>query len=149
MPARWMQAKLIKRAKERQAWARPLSVKSGIQPNRDVISQYQRTAKGLGQEEAKTRFPNVAPGKYEINDRIEEILQHFNDPLFILVLENSFHRVRLYFNSRRDAFILQWVSWKERTVRISIVYTSQNRARQLWEQDKVTWKVKKSLPCKS
>lgn len=146
MPARWMQAKLIKRAKERRAWARPLSVKSGIQPNRDVIAQYQRTAKGLGEEEARTRFPNVAPGRKDINDRIDEILQHFDDPLFFCVLDNNFHRVRVYFNSRRNSFILQWVNWKERVVRISIIYTSQDRARQLWEQDRVTWKVKRNLP---
>lgn len=148
MPARWMQAKLIKRARERRAWARPLSVKSGIQPNRDVIQQYQRTAKGLGVEEARTRFPNVAPGKVDIRDRIEEILEHFNDPLFVCVLENSVQRVRLYFNSQRNQFILQWVSWKERTVRISIIYNTQDRARMLWEQDRVTWKVKKRLPAK-
>lgn len=146
MPARWMEQKRNKQRRERRAWARPLSVKSGIVPNRQVIQQYQATAKGLGMEEARTRFPNVAPGKYEINERIEEILSQFNDPLFICILENAVQRVRVFFNSKKTCFIFQQVSWKTREVRISITYPSMERAEQVYAQGKVCWKAKKSLP---
>ncbi len=66
MPARWLQTKVIKLKRQRRAWARPLSVKSGIQANREVVKQYQDTVKGLGKEIGEVRFPNVAAGKHEM-----------------------------------------------------------------------------------
>lgn len=146
MPARWMEGKLIKQRRMRRAWARPLSVKSGIQPNRDVIQQYQRTAKGLGVEEARTRFPNVAPGRHDIQDRIDEILQQFEDPMFITLVDNLFQRCRLYFNSQKNVCVLQHVDWRSRVVRISISYPKLTRARHAFESDSVRWRIKKDLP---
>ena len=153
MPARWMEAKKIKQRRERRAWSRPFTVKSGIIPNRGVIQQYQATAKGLGLEEAKTRFPNVAPGKHDINERIDEIIEgfrvegqkRFDDPLFITVIDNTLQRCRVFFNSQKTCFILQHVSWKERVVRISISYANMDRAQQVWVQGKVTWRVKRLI----
>lgn len=146
MGARWMEAKKLKQRKMRRAWARPLSIKSGIQPNREIIRQYQDTAKGLGQPIARAIYANVAPGKYDINDRIEEILSQFDDPLFVTIIENNYQRIRLFFNSEKTCWIIQHVNWRTREVRISITYRSKDRALQVWVQSKVVWKHKKSLP---
>lgn len=143
MPRKW---KPGEQKRMRRAWAKPLAIRSGIQPNREIIQQYRKTAQGLGQEEARTRFPNVAPGKKEIQDRIEEILHVFDDPLFITIIENTIQRCRLYFNSQHNCYLLQHVNWRTREVRISITYASKDRALQVWVQSKVCWKYKKDLP---
>lgn len=150
MANRVMAAKKRKERKQRRAWARKYSIRSGIQSNREVIAQYHRTAAGLGLEEARTRFPNVSPGKKDISDRIEEILQHLNDPLcFDIFPENSYQRVRLFFNSKKTVFIIQHMNYKEGACRLSISYASAERAIQVWNTDKVIWKVKKSIPSSS
>lgn len=146
MVARWMQGKILKQRRMRRAWARPLSIKSGIQPNRAIIQQYRKTAEGLGKEEASTRFPNVAPGRRDIQDRIEEILHVFDDPLFVTILDNAIQRCRIFFNSRKDCFVIQHVDWRKREVRLSITYSSMDRALQVWVQSKTCWKVFKDLP---
>lgn len=143
MPRKW---KPGEKKRMRMAWAKPLAIKSGIQPNREIIAQYRRTAQGLGLEEAKTRFPNVAPGRKDIQDRLEEILQEFDDPLFITIIDNSIQRCRLFFNSNHNCYILQHVDWRKREVRISITYATKQRAMQVWVQSKVCWKYKKDLP---
>lgn len=143
MPRKW---KPGEQRRMRRAWARPLSIRSGIQPNREIIQQYRKTAQGLGEKIATDRFPNVSPGRVDIQDRIEEILRVFDDPLFITVIDNSLQRCRLYFNSKHDCYLLQHVNWRTREVRISITYSSRDRAMQVWVQSRVCWKFKKSLP---
>lgn len=150
MGNRVMAAKARKERRQRRAWARKLSIKSGIQPNREVLKQYKRTAAGLGLEEARTRFPNVAPGRKDISDRIEEILQHLNDPLFFDIFpENVHQRVRLFFNSQKTIFIIQHMNYKEGACRLSITYASSERAIQVWNTGKVIWKVKKAISSSS
>lgn len=147
MPARWLQAKVIKRKKERRAWARPMSVKSGIQANREVVKQYQDTVKGLGKEIGEVRFPNVAPGRHELmlryqtpGDPLRGIIDDIRDPMFIKLVDNSRQRCRVYFNSGMTCFILQWVDWRKRIVYLSITYASSARAIDAWMTDKVKWK---------
>lgn len=147
MANRVMAAKTLKMRRQRRAWARPFSIKSGIQPNRETIQQYKRTAAGLGLEEARTRFPNVSPGKKDISDRIEEVLQHFNDPLFFDIFpENTYQRVRLFFNSRKTIFVIQHMNYKDNACRLSITYASAERAIQVWNTGKVIWKSRKEIP---
>lgn len=143
MPRKW---KPGEKKRMRMAWAKPCSVKSGIVPNRAVIQQYKQTAAGLGLEEARTRFPNVAPGRKDISDRIEDILGAFDDPLFITIIDNTFQRCRLFFNGEMTCYILQHVNWKTREVRLSITYATKQRALQVWTQSKVCWIKKMSLP---
>jgi hypothetical protein len=151
MPARWLQAKTIKLKKQRRAWARPLSVKSGIQPNRDVIKQYQETAKGLGKLIAEVRFPNVAPGRKEIMDRLKdddflrEIIYDIKDPFFVNIVDNARHRCRLYFNSGMSCFILQYMQWDKGRAKISISYPSSTRALEVWNTENVIWKKEYSI----
>lgn len=156
MVARWAIPKVIKLKEQRRAWARPMSVKSGIQPNREVIRQYQDTVKGLGKDIAEVRFPNVAPGRKEIMDRINTIgdplrgiALDIKDPSFVKIIDNSRQRVRLYFNSRMDVFILQWVHWEQGFVKISWTFDSSNRASVAWhESDKNSkiWKKTFKIP---
>jgi hypothetical protein len=142
-----MQAKVIKLKRQRRAWARPSSVKSGIQPNREVIRQYQDTAKGLGKIIAQVRFPNVAPGRKEIMDKINTIgdplrgiALDIKDPLFVKIVDNSRQRCRVYFNSGMSCFILQWAHWEKGFVKISMTYASSTRAIDAWNTDRVVWK---------
>src|SRR5258707_15034601 len=118
-------SKSNKSKRMRRAWARKFSMKSGIVRNREVIRQYQDTAKGLGTEIAQVRFPNVAPGKREMMDRImtigdslRGIALDISDPLFVSIMDNSRQRCRLYWNSQLTVFILQWVHWEKGWVKI-------------------------------
>jgi hypothetical protein len=111
-----------------------------------MLTWYRNAANSLGQAEAQQRFPNVQPKKKDINDRLEEILSVFDDPLFITLIENIYQRCRLYFNSQHTCYILQHVDWKTREVRISITYANRDRAVQVWTKSQVAWKYKKSLP---
>lgn len=147
MPARWLQAKVIKLKRQRRAWARPLTVKSGIQANREVVKQYQDTVKGLGQEIGEVRFPNVAAGRAELmlryktpGDPLRGIIDDIRDPMFVKLVDNSRRRCRVYFNSGMSCFILQLVDWRKRKVYLSITYPSSTRAIQVWMEDKVNWK---------
>lgn len=141
-----------RRQAARRAWAKPLSVKSGFVPNRIVVQQYQETVKGLGKEIAEVRFPSVAPGKREMMDRImtigdslRGIALDISDPLFVVIVNNSRQRCRLYWNSGMTVFILQWVHWDQGWVKISGTYSSSNMAKAAWEADRVIWKKKFNL----
>lgn len=145
--AGWAKAKTLKLKRQRRAWARPFSVKSGIIRNREVIEQYQNTAKGLGLEIAQVRFPNIAPGRREMMDRLQTegdplrgILTDIKDPLFYSVVDNARQRCRLFYNSQLTCFVLQWVQWEKGLVRLSITYASAERAKNVWFSDTVTWK---------
>lgn len=147
MAAGWAKAKVIKLKKQRRAWARPFRVKSGIEPNREVVRQYQDTAKGLGKDIAQVRFPNIAPGRREMMDRINTIGDplrgihtDIKDPLFVNIQNNTRQRCRLFWNSQLTVFILQWVHWEKGWVRLSIQYSNSAKAKSAWETDRVIWK---------
>lgn len=139
MANRALQAKTIKLKRQRRAWARPLSVKSGIQPNRDVIRQYQDTAKGLGKPIAEAIYKNVQPGRYETKNRADEILRQFNDPLFFTYIENSHQRVRIFFDSKHTKFIIQWVQFRHKKAYISKPFMSTDDAIYAFQNDLITW----------
>jgi hypothetical protein len=139
MPARWLQAKVIKLKKERRAWARKYSIPSGIQANREVVRQYQDTVKGLGKEIGEVRFPNVAAGRHELmlryqtpGDPLRGIIEDIRDPMFVKLVDNSRQRCRVYFNSGMTVFILQWVDWRKRVVRLSRPFASSTEAIDAW-----------------
>jgi hypothetical protein len=147
MVSSWLKPKLIKLKRQRRAWARPLSVKSGIQPSREVIRQYQDTAKGLGREIAEVRFPNVAAGRHELmlryktpGDPLRGIIDDIRDPFFVTLVENSRQRCRIYYNSGMTCYIIQWADYRKNKVHLSITYPSSARAIDVWMTGKVIWK---------
>lgn len=145
MGNRVLQAKTRKLKRQRRAWARPLSIRSGIQPNREIIRQYQNTAKGLGLEIAKAIYPNVAPGKVDIRDRADEILRQFNDPLCWTYMENTEIRIRIFFNSQRNKNIVQYVNWTTKMVYISKPYLCADDAIYLFSRELIEWTTVKPL----
>lgn len=142
MVARWMQAKLIKRKRERRAWAKPMSIK-GSSPNWSNGVQYRDAPLDLNleiqtrneQETRKYRIP-------ELSD-LTEVRRDIDDPLFITPISNPAHRLRVYYNSGHTCFILQWVEWRKRQVRLSLSYPTFTMAYQRWIEDRVRWKSPK------
>lgn len=142
MATGWMQPKIIKLRRERRAWSRPFTIKS-FGPNWQNGTQYKEhpldvTEEKIAEYEKSTR-------RQPIPD-ISEVRKNIDDPLFRVVIDNSRHRCRIFFNSRMDKFILQWVDWSKKEVRISVAYPTASRALQVWNNDLVIWRVKRSLP---
>lgn len=153
--AGWMKAKVIKLKRQRRAWARPFTIKSGIQANREVVKQYQDTVKGLGKDIAEVRFPSIPAGRHELmlryntpGDPLRGIIEDIRDPFFVTIVENARQRCRIYYNSQMTVYIIQWVNWREQRVRISHTYNSSARAIEAWvnsETVPISWKSKYPL----
>lgn len=146
MPARWMQPKLIKMKRERRAWARPLSVRGSGGPNWQNGTQYRNdTSLDLNVEiqvrnEMNTRKMAVP----ELAD-LSDIRRNINDPLFVQPLSTPTQRLRIYFNSQHTVYILQWVQWRKKEVRLSYTFPTANQAYQRWLEDRVRWKSPKPI----
>jgi len=139
-----MQPKLIKMSRERRAWSRPLSVR-GSSPNWANGNQFRDTPLDLGVEvqarnESATRKQRIP----ELSE-LKEVRREINDPLFVQPLDNPVQRMRVYYNSKHEVFIIQWVQWRLKKVSISISYPSFGRAYQRWLEDRVRWRVHKDF----
>lgn len=145
MPARWMQPKLIKLARERRAWARPMSIRGSAGPNWSNGTQYRDAPLDLNVEtqvrnEMNTRKMPVP----ELAD-LTDIRRDINDPLFVQPLSTPVQRLRIYFNSQHTVYILQWVLWRKKEVRLSYTFPTANVAYQRWLEDRVRWKSPKTI----
>ena len=76
---------------------------------------------------------------------LSDVRRNIDDPLFVQPISTPLQRMRIYFNSQRTVFILQWVRWREKEVRLSIAYPSASVAYQRWVEDRVRWKSPKTI----
>lgn len=142
MGARWMQAKKIKMARERRAWAKPYTIKNSAGPNWHNRTIARNISLDLSEEvrlrnEAATRKPRIPD--------ITEVRKEIPDPFFNVIVDNPYHRCRVYWNSTRTKFILQYVLWWKGEVRISIAYPSFTRANYVFQTERVRWRITKKF----
>ena len=163
MVNRTMAAKALKLKKQRRAWAAPLSVKSGIRPNVDVIKGYKDRAKGLKFDEKeidelifrlfkRQPFKNTPPGRREAmvrRDKIRmlaEMSEQVPDHLFFNYINNSVVRFDIFFTADKTCYVIVKENRKTRTISRSISYGSCERAISVIQRDKVRWSESFTLP---
>lgn len=137
MVARWMQSKLLKQRRERRAWAKPYSIKTAG-PNWSNGRQAKDISLDLNLER---RLANEKATRVSRVPDITEVRKQIPDPYFVVVTDTPFHRCRMYWNGERTKFILQYVLWRTKEVRISITYPTSTRAMFVWMEDKVRWRI--------
>lgn len=143
MVAQWARPKYIKMARERKAWAKPYSMKSSVGPNWANGKIMTDTPLDLTEE---VRIKNEkATRTYRVPD-ITEVRKEIPDPFFICVISTPKHRCRIFYNSQRTVFILQYVRWHDQIVKISIAYPTFTRAMQVWVEDRVRWRSSHTFP---
>jgi hypothetical protein len=76
---------------------------------------------------------------------LSDIRRNINDPLFVQPISTPMQRLRIYFNSQHTCYILQWVQWRQKEVRISITYPTASLAYQRWLEDRVRWKSPRTI----
>ena len=147
MVARWLQSKLAKRARERRAWAKPYSIKNSTGPNWHNGTQARETPvdpdtflQAERVERLRKRSVNAQGQDVSRIPDIRDIRKEIPDPFFIVVVDTPYHRCRIYWNSQRTVFILQYVLWRQKTVKISIAYPTFTRAVYVFQTDRVRWR---------
>ena len=147
MVARWAQPKYIKMARGRRAWAKPYSMKSSVGPNwangKIMTDAPDNSAAFLAAEAAAENIRTMNRGR--IPD-IKEIREDIKDPLFVVPINTPTQRLRMFYNSEHNVFILQWVHWRKGFVKISVKYPTNTRALQVWQEDRVRWRISRKLP---
>lgn len=139
MVNRVLEAKKLKERKRRfklprsggVVWANGAAIYAG---SLDLSKEIQ------ARNEAMTRKDRIP----ELSD-LADVRRNIDDPMFTQPLNNPAQRLRIYFNSQRTVFILQWVEWRKRQVRISITYPTASLAYQRWVEDRVRWKSPKTI----
>lgn len=152
-----MQQKALKLRKQRRAWARPFSVKSGIRPNVEVIQGYKQSAEGLALSDAEldklvfmlfgTQHKGISPPRKAVLDTLLSIDKGDIPEFFYrTILSNQYQRVRAYHNALEDNWALVHENFQENYVRRSIIYGSLRLCKVYWEQKRVCWTHLRHLP---
>lgn len=157
MVNRSMQQKTLKLRKQRRAWAKPMSIVSGISPNKEVISGYKERAKGLAltDQEVDALYRRLykrdpwkgdGPARRAVLDILQKRSELTPDFLFFSIVDNTFQRCRVYFNAQKTCYYLVHEDFRKRIVRTSLTCNNKERITTLWDTDRVTWVEQKPLP---
>jgi hypothetical protein len=132
MANRTMQQKRLKMRRQRRAWAKSYSMPKHIVANRSVLGEYKQRAKGLSIE-TSTDYVLRQMEVLTLPDNLKE------QKLFFVILDNCWHRVVCFFDSRKTCFVLSHTDKRKQLVHRSIEYASKDRALQVWHMNKVIW----------
>lgn len=160
-------ANTIKLGRQRRAWAKQLSRRGYMQPNRDVINEYKHRAQGLEVNEARideaVRLMRIKDGETNPKKRefqsearldalrhqaeLEAILPDgcdlkFSGPTVPDIYQETF----IYFNAKKTKFVLVLRDLEQRIERMSVVFSSKELLVMSWEMDRVYWVEKRELP---
>lgn len=159
MSNRVMAAKGLKLKRQRRAWAKTLSRKGYMQPNREVIREYKDRAAGLAvfDDAPQVRFDAVMHRmSREAGQRKLEALKKqaqfemglprdcemsFKGP----TVPDMYQETLIYFNSTKTKFVLILRDLEQRIERVSTVYSSKELLIMCWGMDKVAWVGKRPL----
>lgn len=166
MANRTMQQKVQKMKRQRRAWARTLSRRGYMQPNRDVINEYKHHAQGLALNEAeiddavrrmriKDGETNPQKREFDAKPRLDALRRQaqleamlpdgcdlkFSGP----TVPDIYQETLIYFNSKKTKFVLVLRDLEQRIERISIVFSSKELLVMCWEMDRVNWVEKRSI----
>lgn len=155
-----MQQKVTKMKRQRRAWARPLSRKSGTAPNRTVIDQYKMSARGLMIDEKEVDALAAKILKKEGGTPIEKR----DTPARVAALKrqaelerklpdgcdlsfrgpgptNLYQESIVYFNARRTSFVILYKDLRKKEQRRSASFPSKELLILYWNEywDKITW----------
>lgn len=159
MVNRTMQQKGFKLARQRRAWAKQLSRRGYMQPNRDVIREYKDRAAGLSifDDAPQVRFDAVMR-KMDLEKAQRKIAQLKKQAQFEMGLpmdcDMSFHgptvpdiyqETLIYFNSKKTKFVLVLRDLEQKIERVSTVFSSKELLIMCWEMDRVAWVGKRPL----
>lgn len=139
MTARWMQAKKLKQARERRAWAKQYSIKNSAGPNWHNGKIARDGSLDLGEE---VRLRNEANTRKARVPDISEIRQIMPDAIFFSTpCDTPYHRCRLFYNPKtRSTYILQYVIWDQHIAKLSFAYPTAQRAWQAFITKQVMWR---------
>lgn len=151
--------------RQRRAWSKQFQHKGGFQPNREVIRQYQDSARGIGLDEREIDDKAAAllrksgeerierrtpPGRVEAHRRQAELEAKLPDGCDMRYRgpgpqteeQSSF----IYRNSRKTQFVLVYIDLRNKIESRSIVYSSQELLIMAWELDRVFWVEETHIP---
>lgn len=150
MANRNMQQKVLKMKRMRRAWANSLRGRGMMQPNRDVIKQYARAARGLEDKEfvdrlADSKGPFIGAKKEVLKQQgeLEAWLPEGCNMRFLgpgpkTPWQESF----VYHNSRRDCFVVIHWDIQLGIERRSTTYSSKELLLMCWDMDAIQWVYK-------
>lgn len=160
MANRTMQQKVLKMNRQRRAWAKTLSRRGYMQPNRDVINEYKHHAQGLQHDERvideAVRLMRIKDGeinpkkrKFQSEARLDA-LRHQAELEAILpdgcdlkfsgpTVPDIYQETLIYFNAKKTKFVLVLRDLEQRIERVSVVFSSKELLIMCWEMDRVNW----------
>lgn len=166
MANRTMQQKVLKMKRQRRAWAKTLSRRGYMQPNRDVINEYKHHAQGLEVDEARideaVRLMRVKDGEtnpqkreFDAEPRLDALRKQaeleailpdgcdfkFSGPTVPDMYQETF----IYFNSKKTKFVLVLRDLEQKIERTSVVFSSKELLMLSWEMDMVYWDKKRPI----
>lgn len=166
MANRTMQQKVLKMKRQRRAWAKTLSRRGYMQPNRDVIKEYKHHAQGLEVDERKVdeavRLMRIKDGElnpkkrnFQSKARLDALRRQaeleatlpdgcdlkFSGPTVPDIYQETF----IYFNSKKTKFVLVLRDLEQRIERVSVVFSSKELLVMCWEMDRVYWDKKRPI----
>lgn len=167
MANRTMQQKVQKMNRQRRAWAKTLSRRGYMQPNRDVINEYKHHAQGLGVDERKVDEavrlmrikedgePNPKKRDFQSEARLDALRRQaeleailpdgcdlkFSGP----TVPDIYQETLIYFNSKKTKFVLVLRDLEQHIERVSVVFSSKELLIMCWEMDRVYWDKKRPI----
>jgi hypothetical protein len=141
---------VIKLARQRRAWAKSLSRRGMMQPNRDVIKQYALAARGLQDEEFVDRVADTIKVRNREALKIQGELEgwlpdscnmRFSGP----GPNNPFQECFTYHNSRKDCFVVVHKDLTLGIERRSTTYSSKELLLMCWGMDAIQWVFKRLI----
>jgi hypothetical protein len=146
MANRAMQAKRLKMARERRAWAKAYQRRTPKPPNREAIQHYAAHARGL----EDNQFVDSPPPKISAKQKQQallELMMPIDCDMSVRgpTVPDIFQESLIYFNPTKTKFVLVIKDLEQKLERISIVFSSKELLIMCWEMDRVCWIGNRSI----
>lgn len=144
-----MQAKEMKLRRQKRLFPKQYAadyIPTGKPPDRMVVNEYKQRAKGLAFDakyleylEQRARFKGVPAGKFEVNQKLMEILTAAEKLNFVKLMQTPLFHTLMFYPSDKRFFMIYEENFKEQKVYCSMRYQFKANMIADWQANKIRW----------
>lgn len=124
-------------------------VRAPMAPIKDILQYYKNSANSLKYDDGEQSeeclriygrlFIGTPPGRKEVLEHLARLRAVSPELQSFTILDNRVHRARVFYNSKKTAFIISYENYKEGVIRTSMKYQYRDHLIDDFRADRLVW----------